>query len=314
MLRLIGARSPAFVDTALLFAIAEGCALTVAALLGLGADPDAAAPNGLNPLIVASERGATAIVRLLVAAAADVDRVSGTQLTALAVAARNGHPDVVEVLLGAGPACGTVDHALVFAGKMGHADVVALLVAGGRRLFPDFGGTALRLAVTDGAQVPVPVPLPPTVWGRGAVLCRGDRAAPTASPSGPGPGGVPEPTERARGPVHWGRGFRTWGQGFASQLSVPRGGGGAIPPHPPLGPGLHRGKKIEFFQKEIWIWLFLVHNLRTFGLQDPSPPLSLKENSAPPPPPPLFSPRRAPAECPPPQCHTTGTQCTGHAR
>ena len=50
--------------------------------------------------------------------------------------------------------------------------------------------------------------------------------------------------------------------------------GGGLTPPPPLGPGFHQ--KNEILQKEISVWLFLVHKLWTFGFQDPPPP---EENS-----------------------------------
>eukprot|EP00668_Euglena_longa_P004800 GGOE01005620.1.p1 GENE.GGOE01005620.1~~GGOE01005620.1.p1 ORF type:complete len:878 (-),score=266.00 GGOE01005620.1:287-2677(-) len=153
LLRVIGGQSRDFISTALVFAVAEGCALTVAELLRLGADASAATDTGLHPLIVASERGQAELVQMLLQANANVNVVSGSQLTPLAVAARNGHASVVAVLLKAAPSLEAIDTALVFAGKMGHSTVVDTLVQAGLAMFSTFGPSALRLAVMDNCEL-----------------------------------------------------------------------------------------------------------------------------------------------------------------
>eukprot|EP00667_Euglena_gracilis_P002817 EG_transcript_2823 len=156
LLRVIGAQNQDFVSTALVFAVAEGCVLTVAELLRLGADASAVTGAGLHPLIVASERGQAELVQMLLHAKANVNVVSGSQLTPLAVAARNGHTAVVAALLAAHPTLDALDTALVFAGKMGHHAVVDALVEAGLDTFPGaFGPSALRLAVMDNCELAV---------------------------------------------------------------------------------------------------------------------------------------------------------------
>lgn len=82
-------------------AVLRDDAAAVSALLRLGADPDAADPDGTTPLYQASVHGAVDLVRLLLRAGATPDAESGhgQEGTPLCAAAAWGHTDVVRELL-----------------------------------------------------------------------------------------------------------------------------------------------------------------------------------------------------------------------
>ena len=90
-------------STALHFAVANGNARAVRALLRAGADPEAALDKaGNTPLHFASQKGQNALVELLLDAGADPNVVNGVNDTPLHVGAANGHADVVTALLHGG--------------------------------------------------------------------------------------------------------------------------------------------------------------------------------------------------------------------
>lgn len=101
-------------------------------LLRGGADPNAAALNGLFPLYVAAEYGHLRIVQALIDYGADVDLETPNGATALRNAAEEGHYEVVRILLEHGASANQSNHVdgttvLGAALQEGHQDIAALL-------------------------------------------------------------------------------------------------------------------------------------------------------------------------------------------
>ncbi|MEV0325958.1 ankyrin repeat domain-containing protein [Micromonospora echinospora] len=125
----------------LMAAVLRDDATVAGALLRLGADPDAADPDGTTPLYQASVHGAVDLVRLLLEAGAAPDTESGhgQEGTPLCAAAAWGHTDVVRELLAhhADPNLredrGTGYAPLDWALRGDHSSTVDLLRAAGAR-------------------------------------------------------------------------------------------------------------------------------------------------------------------------------------
>ena len=109
-----------------------GHAAVVAALLDVGADPDAVALGEWTPLLLAAGHNHAALARLLLARGAAVDAATRDGSTALHLTAQFGHAGVAEALLelGASPSARTADHAsaLHIAAENGHEGVVRALL------------------------------------------------------------------------------------------------------------------------------------------------------------------------------------------
>ena len=136
-----------------------GDAASVAELLDVGGEADAATRHGVTPLALASAGGHDAVVEALLAAGADPNRVSPEGETPLMAAARTGVVDSVEALLRHGAAVGVDARegwrgqtALMWAAAEGHAAVVAPLAAAGADVDArsDGGFTPLAFAVRAG--------------------------------------------------------------------------------------------------------------------------------------------------------------------
>ena len=88
---------------ALHFAVANGNARAVRALLRAGSDPESVLDKaGNTALHVAAQNGQSVLVDLLLDAGADPNVVNGINDTPLHVGAANGHADVVTALLQGG--------------------------------------------------------------------------------------------------------------------------------------------------------------------------------------------------------------------
>ena len=125
-------------DERLLAATGDGQVEVVRALLGGGADANAARGDGVTALHMAAERGHAGVARTLIDAGADVD--AGTRIgryTPLHMAARDGHGAVVALLLDAGadPHAATTNSGVtalhLAAGAVDAAAGVAALLAHG---------------------------------------------------------------------------------------------------------------------------------------------------------------------------------------
>jgi len=120
-------------NTALILAAQNGRPMVVGALIGAGADVNAANKNGDTPLILASLNGHGAVVDALLKAGADVhatDLEFGS--CALFYASRQGHCGLVDALLKAGADVnGSRVTALLIAARFGHASAVHKLLEAG---------------------------------------------------------------------------------------------------------------------------------------------------------------------------------------
>ena len=86
-------------DKNLLAAIERGDVAAAKKALDAGAKPDAPAPNGEKPLVLAAAAGGEEIVALLLDRGAPVDGASEAGNTALMHAAACGHHQIVRLLL-----------------------------------------------------------------------------------------------------------------------------------------------------------------------------------------------------------------------
>jgi ankyrin repeat protein len=122
--------------TALHWAAAAGDDALVAALLEAGGDPDAANRYGFTPLHAAADGGFAEAVTALLRAGADARAVLPEGETVLMAAARSGDAAVIDALLAHGAEIEARDGwygetALIFAAAQDHAEVVRVLVAHG---------------------------------------------------------------------------------------------------------------------------------------------------------------------------------------
>ncbi len=78
-------------------------------LLKLGADVNATARHGHNPLVTAAYAGHSDAVALLLNSGADINHVTGQGRTALHWAASNGHAEVVDLLIRHNAELNTID-------------------------------------------------------------------------------------------------------------------------------------------------------------------------------------------------------------
>lgn len=115
---------------------------------------NAAAENGMTPLMRACREGLQAIVAALLAAGAKVDARNADGNTALWLACVGGHLPVIDSLVAAGCAIDNRNDngatALMYAASAGKAEVVARLLAHGADTRPETldGFSALDLAAT----------------------------------------------------------------------------------------------------------------------------------------------------------------------
>ena len=132
-------------DTALVYASANGEIDKVTILLAMGARVDAR-DEGFTPLLVAAQFGHTEVCELLLANGSDLEeRAPVTLTTALHAAAVLGHQSLLELLLSHKADVNSRNRTghtpLHLASQEGHlASVVALLQAGADPLLPSIDG------------------------------------------------------------------------------------------------------------------------------------------------------------------------------
>ena len=144
-------------DVPLVEAVQAGDREAAARLLGAGADPDAAQPDGTTALHWAAYRDDLAAVDLLLNAGASADAENRYGVAALSLAARQGYGAVVERLLAAGADPHTAqpggETALMSAARAGDVRSVDALVAAGADVNAaeeTRGQTALMWAAGEG--------------------------------------------------------------------------------------------------------------------------------------------------------------------
>jgi ankyrin repeat protein len=148
----LAASGPALVDAA-----RDGNLAVARSLLGGGADPNAAAPDGSTAVHWAAHRDDLDMLNMLLEAGARPDSLTRYNVAPLTLAAQNGSAALVERLLDAGASPDTVSEegetALMTAARNGRVDAVGALLARGARvdLAESFRGqTALMFAAGEG--------------------------------------------------------------------------------------------------------------------------------------------------------------------
>ena len=129
------AEKTAAAESPLIDAARSGDLAMVGALLGLSADVDAQAVDGMTALHWAVQRDATEMTVLLLEAGADVATTNRYGVTPLTLAATNGNAATVERLLAAGADANTRlpggETILMTAARTGSVDVIDTLLAAG---------------------------------------------------------------------------------------------------------------------------------------------------------------------------------------
>ena len=135
----------------------NGRTQTVAELLELGADVDAANYNGTTALMIAALNGHTEIVAALLSCERiDVNAANSNGSTALIFAAQNGYTEIVARLLDRGAGVNAAESdgytALMSAAHNGHTEIVARLLdrGAGVNAAESDGSTALMIAAQNG--------------------------------------------------------------------------------------------------------------------------------------------------------------------
>lgn len=143
--------------TPLYWAAVRDAADVVAALIAAGADVSAASRYGVTPLSAACLNGSAPVVRMLLAAGASPEAALPGGETPLMTAARTGVPEVVELLLAGGADVNVREStrgqtALMWAAGEGHLPVIHMLVERGAdvRARSDAGWTPLLFAAREG--------------------------------------------------------------------------------------------------------------------------------------------------------------------